>query len=499
MFNSPTAKNLVKIIIGDYNFFNSYNFEQYFFLKYKIRKSYVYWFFVLVFSFFLTFLTFQIFFLGIDKFEAILLQCVLVFAFVHLVHYWFFFQYKQYRASVETTGYYVINELLVILDTSRSLKEATKFIILGNYELFSRIFETALYLSHFGDSLKNALQKQILRNLHGEIQTFFLHILETWEYGKNIALLSKNQILNRIMKNLIEETEKIDSWASLLSGLLFLSPPVIICFLLISGKMSFLLGILIVIALILGTIFSHPNRYLSVFSNDTHLSLSYDNKSLEFLVILAENLIRGNSYEKSLNIALNSIFLNSLNQENLNQVALFRLGKIPKTATEEFIFENVFSKRILHLITLTKKFAQKDIVIAGKKLLNITTELSEMNELLMKRKAQWKAANFRMKIIQLFALTSLAIITGTSPFFQYVTTTLTYSFNDSNVTSIQPNFDLVYFMIAMVMSFLPNVTDKKRKTNVIVRISWSDMSKVMKFMLFLLISLVARSFLRNLY
>jgi len=393
----------------------------------------------------------------------------------------------------------VINELLVILDTSRSLKEATKFIILGKYELFSRIFERALFLSHFGDSLKKSLRKQILQNLHGEIQSFFLHILETWEYGKNIALLSKNQILNRIMKNMMEETEKIDSWVSLFSGLLFLCPPVVICFLLISGKMNFLFGVLIVIVMVLGSIFSHPNRYMNVFTRDTHLSLSYENNSIEFLVILAENLIRGNSYEKSLNIALNSITVNRLNQTSLNQVAQFRLGKIPKTKSEEFIFKNIFSKKILHLITLTKKFAQKDTVIAGKKLLNITTELGKMNELLMKGIARWKAADFRLKIIQLFTLSSLAIIAGASPFFQYVSSTLAYSFNESNVISVQPNLDLVYLMIAIVMSFLPNASDKKRKTSVIVRISWSEIGKTMKFMLFLVIFLVVRSFLLNIY
>ena len=199
---------------------------------------------------------------------------------LRLVNHFIFLEFKEYRTTVETMGYFVINEILIILDTSHSLKEAVKFIISSNYPVYSEFFRNALIESHFGVPLESALKQQVRGFLHDNIRTIFLNIFETWEIGKNIALISKDRILNRISQQISEETEKIDLLASLSTGLIFLSPPVIICFLLIAGKMNVLLGLVMTISMVIGSIFIDSDKNLILFSNNNDLIIAPSEEGL---------------------------------------------------------------------------------------------------------------------------------------------------------------------------------------------------------------------------
>ncbi|MFX0137197.1 MAG: hypothetical protein ACFFDN_26390, partial [Candidatus Hodarchaeota archaeon] len=356
------------ILFGDYEFFNQYGFEEFFMKRYRLKKKQIIWILTTLFILSSVLIGLQLILQKSIPIGVIVLEFFLIIGFLRLVNYFILLQFKQYNTTVETIGYFVVNELLVILDTSNSLREATKFIVLSNYPVFSRLFEEALVLTHFGFPLQYSLKKKLKTGLTGDIRSIFLHIIEIWEISKNIALLSKNRILNRISEQIVEETEKIDLWASLTSGLVYLTPPVILCFLLISGNMNLIYGLVIIFGMMIGSFIFHPDEHLTTFSGRNQLILSYDKKSLDFLVILSENLLRGKKFEKSLNDAF-YIIGDNLDKKNYlsnsKNLAQFKLGTTQNSRSEISFLEENFSQRILHLISLAKKFEMVNTQIAG--------------------------------------------------------------------------------------------------------------------------------------
>ncbi|MFX1285429.1 MAG: hypothetical protein ACFFB5_17425 [Promethearchaeota archaeon] len=496
-----TLKYFHSILFGNFDFFNHYNFGDYFESKYIISKKDIFWITFAFFTLSLFFVGFQIFIMKNIFLEVIIIELVLIIVSLRLFNYIIFLQFKEYCTSIETIGYFVINELLVILDTSSSLKESTKFIILSNYPVFSKIFEKAMILTHFGNPLEFSLKTQMKKYLHGNIQTLFLYILDIWENGKNIALLSKNRILSRISEQITEETDKIDSWASLSSGIIFLSPPVILCFLLISGNMSVFFGLLIIISIVIGSFFIHPERHLTLFSQNNQIFLSHDKKSLELLVILSENLLRGNSFDKSLNNALN-IILNRSQQDystkKLEKYAQFRLGISEENDINPTFLAEFFPERILHLILLIKKFSMIDTLIAGKKLLTITEELNKTNDLLNKGISRLEAAKLHGNIVQVLALISLAFIAGASPFFLLVSNMLNHSFTQSSIVMNNYVYELIYFVMALVISILPIKRVNNKKFEKIGVIPWKEIFRLSKFVLFLVTYIFVKNALTKL-
>lgn len=498
---SSISENFQTLLFGNFNFFAQYQFEKYFKSKYKLGEKQVH---LISFSFFALshfFIGFQIFLTKKVIFELILIEIILIITLLRLFNYIIYVEFKDYCTTIETIGYFVVNELLMILDTSGSLKEATKFIISSDYPLFSEIFSEAMILTHFGNPLNFALKTLIQKRLFGRIQTTFLYILEIWENGKNIALLSKNRILSRISDQITEETNKIDSWASLSAGIIFLSPPVIYCFLLISGNMSIFYGILIILGVIIGSFFIHPEKHLTVFSKNNKLFLSYDIKSLDLLVILSENLLSGNSFNKSLNNTLNimEIDLQKARTRITDPYTHFRLGIKERNEISANLLADFFPERIIQLILLIKKFSMINVIIAGEKLQAITNELNKTNELLSKGDAQLKAAKLHGTIIQVLALISLGFISGASSFFLLVSNMLYHPFTESSLPMNNSAFELIYMMTALVLSLLPirRINIKGRKN--LETIPWKEILGFSKFILFLMVYIFVKNVLMGLY
>jgi len=494
------SDTILALIFGKFNFFSKYNFEKYFKKRYKLSEKQV---ILISYSFFalsLVFIGFQIVLIKKIMLEGILIELLLILTVLRLFNYLIYTEYKEYCTTIETIGYFVVNELLMILDTSESLKEATNFIISSDYLLFSEIFTNAKISSHFGTPLNSALKTQIKTSLFGSIQSAFLYILEIWEHGKNIALLSKNRILNRISDQITEETNKIDSWASLSAGILFLSPPVIFCFLLISGKMSIILGFLIIFGIIGGSFFIHPEKHLTVFSEKNKLLLSYDKKSLEFLVILSENLLSGYSFNKSLNNALNilEIYPQNTGTRISDPFAHFRLGINKRKEIDKNFLADYFPERIVQLVLLIKKFSVINTFMAGKKLQTITEELDKTNDLLGKGDAQLKAAKLHGNIIQILALVSLAFVAGASPFFILVSNMLYYPFKESSVIMTSA-FEPIFFIAALVISLLPIRRISVRGLEKDETIPWRDVIRFSKFILFLITYVIVKNVFMGMY
>ncbi len=501
MVNMILVLNYFKsIVFGTFNYFDLNNFEGYFISKYNLTKSHIERFFLSCLLLSLLLISFQMIITKNLSIEGILVELVLVIALLRLFNYIIFLQYKDYCTIIETVGYFVVNELLVILDTSCSLKEASKFIISSKYPIFSEIFKRALIDTHFGKSMELTLKKQIKKQLNGNIQNTFLHILETWENGKNLALLSKNRILSRISEQITEETDKIDSWASLSAGLIFLCPPVIICFLLLSGKMSILFGLFLIVSIVVGSFFIHPERQLTVFSSNNQLYLSYDKKSLEILIILAENLLKGNSFEKSLNNSLNIVTngrKNNHSKRKLRQYAQFMLGQ-HYNSNMDFLAD-ILPARILHLVSLTKKFSMVNTFTAGNKLLAITSELNKTNELLNIGTARLRAAKLHANIIQVLALISLAFVAGASPFFLFVSNVLNHSYTEAALTMKNSIFELIYLMIALVISILPIRRVNIGRFGGYNKIKLGGIFRISRFLLFLIVYTLVKTMLRGLF
>ncbi len=501
MFNMILVLNYFKsIVFGNFIFFDLNSFEEYFISKYKLTKSQIERVFLSCLLLSLLLIGFQMIFTENFSIEGILVELIIVIALLRLFNYIIFLQYKDYCTIIETVGYFVVNELLVILDTSCSLKEASKFIISSKYPIFSEIFKRALIDTHFGKSIELALKKQIKKQLNGNIQNTFLYILETWENGNNLALLSKNRILSRISEQITEETDKIDSWASLSAGLIFLCPPVIICFLLLSGNMSILFGLLLIVSIVVGSFFIHPERQLTVFSGNNQLYLSYDKKSLEVLIILAENLLKGNSFEKSLNNSLNIVTDGrkyNHSKGKLRQYAQFMLGHQYKSNMD--FLADILPARILHLVSLAKKFSMVNTFTAGNKLLTITSELNKTNELLNIGTARLRAAKLHANIIQILALISFAFVAGASPFFLFVSNVLNHSYTEVALAMKNSIFELIYLMIALVISILPIRRVNIGRFGGYNKIKLGGIFRISRFLLFLIVYTLIKTMLRGLY
>ncbi|MHA1993813.1 MAG: hypothetical protein ACW97Z_04685 [Candidatus Hodarchaeales archaeon] len=395
--------------------------------------------------------------------------------------------------KAEIIGYFVLHELLIILETSRSLKDATKFIITSNYQIYSNIFSDSLIKSHFGIPLKDAIRSQIENQISGELRRVFLNVIDTWETGTELTLLSTNMILSHLSEYIREETDKVDTWGSLFSGLTFLTPPVILCYLLISGQITNIVGFGVISMVFFASIIFRPDKHLSVFAGHSPLLPFIDDRTIEFLVIHAENLVSGLSYIKSLNKALNVYIENTtevLTSSLKEALVSFRLNVEPASFTDIVALQRLFSSRTLQILNLIEKFSTISTKLAGKKLLIITEELNKTSSLLRIGKARLKATAFQTTIIQIFSLISLAFISGASPLFQLISISVGgYNRNTYEI----PNFDPIFIFLGLLMSILPlyiNFSSEHEITSysaVVIRVS--------RFLLFLAVFIITRDFL----
>ncbi|MFW9778483.1 MAG: hypothetical protein ACFFE8_06470 [Candidatus Heimdallarchaeota archaeon] len=496
----PFLEMISNVIFGDYTFFNEYSFEEYFRSRYRMDKTSFYGIIALFIIALSLILTFQFFIFYPLPIELLLLEICLAILILRLLNFIIYGQFKQHSTMIETLGYFVVNELLMILETSGSLKEATMFIIHGNYSVFSQIFEKALLKSHFGESLEIALKGEITKRLHGSILHLFSNIISIWVSGRNLASFSKNHILNQITVKAIEEIEKIDSLIALSSGLALLSPPVLLCLLLITGLMNYLWGGLIIFGIIIVSFIVSPNRYLTLFSEKNRIAISNDSESIQMLLMLAENLMKGNNFEKSLNSALNTVAYykpknaaKSIDKETNNFNKFLLRGNQGIDQKSGFIRE-FLSERAAQLVTLTQKFSKIDPYMAGEKLLIITEELSRTSQILNRGEAKRKAADLQTGIIQLLSIISLAIIGGASPFFLYVSTSLSYSFMDLRNPTLDPSFDILFLIIALVMSVLPARRSFLNTSYRKIRIYKGRIITCFHILLFLVIFFLVRTF-----
>lgn len=491
---------LNSVLFGNSDFFKIYEFNKYLESKYRLNKNRIRYMQIFLFTFFLFIIALQFLTVKSLPLGVTFIEILLVIFCIRVINYITFLQFKDYSVNIETIGYFVINELLVILDTSQSLKEATQFVISSNFPVYSNIFRNAMKKAHFGKSLQFFLRKTVTNTLSGDIRSIFLNILTNWENGKNIALVSKNRILNRISEQIMEETDKIDSWASLSSGIIFLCPPVILCFLLITGNMRIHYGILISIGILVGSYFIMPERNLNLFSGNNQLSLSNDRESIEFLVILSENLSKGFPFAKSVINTINTDnnqFYSTKYLEKSKSFIDFKLGVRKEDESDNMFFQDIFSERMNRILLLTKKFSMLSTFIAGEKLLTITKEIGKSNQIMAKGRAQLRAAQFHRNIIQILSLVSLAFITGASPFFIYVSNMISLSFDNSMVIMKNSSLELVYFLIAIVMCISPVRKSRFNDKFDLKKSLGKELLKISKFLIFFIVYLVTNSFLHN--
>ncbi|PWI49140.1 hypothetical protein CEE45_03090 [Candidatus Heimdallarchaeota archaeon B3_Heim] len=479
-------------VFGKLDFFEKLNYSHYWKSKYLITRSQIETLIPILSVMFIGFTFIQIM-TDLIRIEYLILEYLFFFVCLRLFFLFIHQDFKNYMIKAEIIGYFVLHELLIILETSKSLKEATKFIITGKYLIFSDIFSESLIRSHFGEQLNDALRSQINSQISGELRRIFLNVIDTWETGIEVAQLSTNMILNHLSEYITEETDKVDTWGSLFSGLIFLSPPVILCFLLLSGQISYIIGIFLIATVFFGSFIFRPDKHLSIFTSHSLILPFTDNKTIEFLMIHAENLSSGVSYTKSLNKALNIYITNStadLTSSMKDSLIPFRLGIERTSFTELEILRKFFSSRTIQILTLIEKFSYVNTKLAGSKLMMITEEMSKTGNLLRTGNARVKATSFQTTIIQTFSLISLGFIAGASPFFQLIS----YSVGRFDLKNrIVTNFDPIFISLGFLMSILPiyfNFSSKykiKSTQGVIFRIS--------RFMLFLIVFILAREIL----
>ncbi len=484
------SNTVIDKVFGNLEFFETQSYSYYWKTRYRITRNQI----EIIFSLFLyLFLGMMLIQIIVYKFslEFLITEVLIFFISLRLITFFVRQDLKNFTIKAEIIGYFVLHELLIILETTKSLKDATKFIVNSNYYLYSDIFRESLFLSHFGIPLKKTLRTQINRTVSGELKRIFLNVIDTWDTGSEITHLSTKMVLSHLSEYIKEETDKVDTWGSLFSGLIFLSPPVIICFLLLSGQLSYLVGLMIIIFLLIGSLVFRPDRHLAVFTGQSSFLPFTDDRTIEFLVILAEHLSSGKSFTKSINKAL-SIFLhnspNDVNSSLKEFLFSFRLGIGPSSFID--VLNQILSSRPIQILSLVEKFCTFNTKLAGAKLLVITNELSKTGSLLRLGKARLRATAFQAVIIQILSIISLAFISGASPFFQLIHLSVEgYNTQTANVT----NFDPLFLLFGFILSFSPlslNFSSEEIIQSisvVIIRLS--------RFFLFTAVFIISRGFL----
>ncbi|MCK4848847.1 MAG: hypothetical protein KAT16_07490, partial [Candidatus Heimdallarchaeota archaeon] len=276
---------LLNLILGDLSILEERGFAKYWRDNNEITKNNLRVYFLIYLGIFIG-ITFLQWWFNFLSFEAIIIEFLIFLLSLRSILFFFQSSLNNFKIKAEMTGFFVLNELIVILNTSGSLKEAIRFIVQSDYPVYSDMFTDTMVYSHFGLSIESVLREQFKKNTSDEIKRIFLNILGTWENGLEIAQLSNKIIINHISEQIAEETNKIDTRGSLLSGLIFLSPPVIICFILLSNQMSIFIGAIIIIMMLGGSFLLRPDRGLTIFSNQSPFLPFYDTKTSEFLLIL---------------------------------------------------------------------------------------------------------------------------------------------------------------------------------------------------------------------
>ena len=483
---------IMNSVFGNLDFFESLNFSNYWKSQYRMTRNQIKTIVLLIVTLFIgiTFIQIAVYQINI---EYLILEQIFFFVCLRFIYILIRQNYNNYLIKAEIIGYFVLHELLIILETSKSLKDATKFIIKSNYPIYSEIFSESLVLSHFGQPLKEALRIQISNNVSGELRRIFLNIIDTWETGVEITQQSANTILSHLSEYIKEETDKVDTWGSLFSGLIYLSPPVVLCFLLLSGQLNYLIALVLISLIFFGSFLFQPDKHLSVFAGHSPILPFTNSRTIEFLVIHAENLSSGLSHTRSLNKALNIYIQNSevaLPPSMKKSLISYRLGIETSSFTENDNLRMLFSSKSIQILMLIEKFSNINTKLAGKKLMLITEELNKTSQLLRIGKARLKATSFQSMVIQIFSLISLALISGASPIFQLISFSLDgYSTKSFDI----PNFDPMFIFFGFLLSMLPlnfNFTLEHKTKSIpiiIVRIS--------RFLLFLLVFIIAREFL----
>jgi hypothetical protein len=486
--------HLFIVFFGDLDFLNELNFLENLLSKYRVTKEQLKTALLVIGVVFLTGLLTQIF-LNIITLNVFFLEIFSILIIVRFSIVILRMQFRRYTTKIDIVGYFVLNELLLVLKTSRSLKDAVRFIIKGDYYIFSEIFKDALVMCHLGHSLKESLHIQLMKNTSGELRRLFLNILSTWENGSDIGRLSNNLILRRLSEYLTEETNKVDIYGSLLSGFIFLSPPVILIFLLLSGLLDYFIGFILIVLMVIGSLFLHPDNQLSVFSHQSQFKPFTDQKTTEFLIILAEYLINGLSFNHSLNNALN-VYLKNFNENysilKKEEIITYKLGLSDKISQNSALINRVFLPRTVEILFLVEKFSKINSRLAGSKLLTITEELNQINNLFHIGMAKVRGVTFQNKIIQVFSIMSMAFIAGANQIFQVVASSLQMEFMKDFHYS---NLDLLLILYGLVLSILPFYNLNSKNADITFFLSPEIFFRFCKLVIFLLIFYFTRNYL----
>ncbi|MHA1509142.1 MAG: hypothetical protein ACTSO6_10615, partial [Promethearchaeota archaeon] len=180
---------LLSLFLGDLSILEEKGFAKYWRNKVKITKNNLRVYFFIYLGIFMGIIILQ---LGSNflSFEVIIVEFLIFLLSLRFVLYFFQSSLKNFKIKAELTGFFVLNELLVILNTSGSLKEAIRFIVQSNYPIYSDLFTDTMVYSHFGLSIESVLKEQLKKNTSDEIKRIFLNILDTWENGSEVAQLS---------------------------------------------------------------------------------------------------------------------------------------------------------------------------------------------------------------------------------------------------------------------------------------------------------------------
>jgi hypothetical protein len=486
----------LSLLLGDLSILEERGFAKYWMNNHKITKNDLRIYFFLYLGIFIGMTILQWLMKSIP-FEGILLEYLIFLLSLRFTLLYLQSKFRNFLIKTEMTGFFVLNELIVILKTSGSLKEAIRYIIQSNYPVFSKLFTDTMIYSHFGLSVETVLKEQLEEYTSGEIKRIFLNILDTWENGSEMAQLSNKTIINHISEQISEETNKIDTRGSLFSGLIFLSPPVLICFVLLSNQMSILIGGMFIIIMISGSFLLRPDRGLTIFSNQSPFLPFYDTKTSEFLLILGEYLVSGLSFNSSFLKAFNIYLANSerfLTDSMNNFVFSYKLGIINKFEIDNEAFKGFFPPKTIQILVLIEKFSATNSKFAGLKLLSIVEEINKTSSLIRMGKARVNATKFQNNVVQFFSIISLAIITGASNIFQILSESINLN---QPLNNIPVNFDFIFILLGIALSILPlyifdgNVFSQKKK------LSGEIVQRLLRFTLFIVLFFSTRNFFQN--
>ncbi|MFX1511016.1 MAG: hypothetical protein ACFFCQ_00305 [Promethearchaeota archaeon] len=439
--------------------------------------------------------TLVLIYLFFSVFEQVFLT-VIVGILAYFLTFSFFAQllHKEYESFLQNLAFKAINaanEFILVLDSTYSLQDACELIAAGKYGQITKAYQDAIQEANFGDSLELSLLKNLEKSTFGIAQELLIKIIQIWsESPESISIMTDN-IFTLAESHLLEQSERINTMASI-QGISSALPPVLITFLLISGFFSLQSSIMICIFLIVLQKYNSINQIYDEEWEQSSEALGNWGRST-IIATFSEQLKNCNNYSTALLTVLNQFIIKDLPEKRaiMNEIA-YGIPEQSETIKNR-IYKKVMDKKTKEYLLMGKRFAEIDTEKAAFHLMRFSNKLQKIEGVVAQKNAKIKVERARLQVLHTFSTVSLSLIATISPILIIVSMITSHpvgSIPSQTFTLQQYLFILLQIIVIQIFStrsaidFFPKSQNEKQKS-----------IKMIRFIVLFLVSLIIGEFL----